>query len=104
VVSLAIAEPTNSGHARVGTEHLLLGLLADADSDTAALRAAGALAGRTVAEVVTEVVNAGRRGVAVHATPSERWARQPVRATLPRSRGQRQRGSACSTSRASPAR
>ena len=44
VVSLAIAEANQLGHhARVGTEHLLLGLLADADSDTAAaLRAAGA--------------------------------------------------------------
>ena len=60
VVSLAIAEAQQLGHARVGTEHLLLGLLADADSDTAeALRAAGAtLAGArfTVVEVVTEVV------------------------------------------------
>jgi ATP-dependent Clp protease ATP-binding subunit ClpA len=60
VVSLAIAECRQLGHARVGTEHLLLGLLADADSDAAvALRAAGAtLAGArfTVSEVVTEVV------------------------------------------------
>jgi ATP-dependent Clp protease ATP-binding subunit ClpC len=59
-VSLAVAEASQLGHARVGTEHLLLGLLADADSETAAaLRAAGAtLAGAryTVAEVVTEVV------------------------------------------------
>jgi ATP-dependent Clp protease ATP-binding subunit ClpA len=61
VVSLAIAETHQLGHARVGTEHLLLGLLADADSDAAvALRAAGAtLAGArfTVSEVVTEVVD-----------------------------------------------
>jgi DNA-binding PadR family transcriptional regulator len=60
VVSLATAEAHQLGHARVGTEHLLLGLLADADSDAAvALRAAGAtLAGArfTVTEVVTEVV------------------------------------------------
>jgi ATP-dependent Clp protease ATP-binding subunit ClpC len=60
VVSLATAEAHQLGHARVGTEHLLLGLLADADSDAAvALRAAGAtLAGArfTVSEVVTEVV------------------------------------------------
>jgi ATP-dependent Clp protease ATP-binding subunit ClpA len=60
VVSLAIAEARQLGHGRVGTEHLLLGLLADADSDAAvALRAAGAtLAGArfTVSEVVTEVV------------------------------------------------
>ena len=61
VVSLATAECRQLGHARVGTEHLLLGLLADADSDAAvALRAAGAtLAGArfTVSEVVTEVVD-----------------------------------------------
>jgi ATP-dependent Clp protease ATP-binding subunit ClpC len=60
VVSLAIAEARQLGHGRVGTEHLLLGLLADADSDAAvALRASGAtLAGArfTVSEVVTEVV------------------------------------------------
>ncbi|HZB42434.1 MAG TPA: Clp protease N-terminal domain-containing protein [Ilumatobacter sp.] len=60
VVSLAIAEAHQLGHARVGTEHLLLGLLADVDSDTAqALHAAGAtLAGArfTVSEVVNEVV------------------------------------------------
>jgi ATP-dependent Clp protease ATP-binding subunit ClpA len=60
VVSLATAEARQLGHPRVGTEHLLLGLLADADSDTAAaLRAAGAtLAGAryTVSEVVTDVV------------------------------------------------
>jgi ATP-dependent Clp protease ATP-binding subunit ClpC len=60
VVSLATAECRQLGHGRVGTEHLLLGLLADADSDAAvALRAAGAtLAGArfTVSEVVTEVV------------------------------------------------
>ena len=59
VVSLAVAEARQLGHARVGTEHLLLGLLADGDSDTAAaLRAAGATLGGaryTVAEVVTEV-------------------------------------------------
>jgi ATP-dependent Clp protease ATP-binding subunit ClpA len=60
VVALAVAEARQLGHARVGTEHVLLGLLADGDSDTArALRAAGAtLAGAryTVTEVVTDVV------------------------------------------------
>lgn len=64
VVSLAIAEAGQLGHPRVGTEHLLLGLLADADSDAAAaLRAAGAtLAGAryTVSEVVTEVAESSR--------------------------------------------
>jgi ATP-dependent Clp protease ATP-binding subunit ClpA len=62
VVSLATAEARQLGHSRVGTEHLLLGLLADSESDTAAaLRAAGAtLAGArfTVSEVVTETVDA----------------------------------------------
>ncbi len=57
-VSLATVEARQLGHARVGTEHLLLGLLADTDSDAAAsLRAAGAtLAGArfTVAEVINE--------------------------------------------------
>jgi ATP-dependent Clp protease ATP-binding subunit ClpA len=60
VVSLATAEARQLSHSRVGTEHLLLGLLADADSDAAtALRAAGAtLAGAryTVSEVITETV------------------------------------------------
>jgi ATP-dependent Clp protease ATP-binding subunit ClpA len=60
-VSLAVAEARQLGHARVGTEHLLLGLLADGDSDAAvALRAAGlTLAGArfTVSEVVTEAVD-----------------------------------------------
>ena len=59
VVSLATAEARQLGHPRVGTEHLLLGLLADDESDTAAaLRAAGTtLAGAryTVSEVVTDV-------------------------------------------------
>jgi len=62
VVSLATAEARQLGHSRVGTEHLLLGLLADSESDTAAsLRTAGAtLAGArfTVSEVVTETVDA----------------------------------------------
>lgn len=58
VVSLATVEARQLGHGRIGTEHLLLGLLADADSDAAAsLRAAGAtLAGArfTVSEVIGE--------------------------------------------------
>ena len=58
VVSLATVEARQLGHSRVGTEHLLLGLLADTDSNAAAsLRAAGAtLAGArfTVSEVITE--------------------------------------------------
>jgi len=57
VVSLATAEARQLGHARVGTEHLLLGLLADADSATAAaLRGAGATlaaARFTVSEALT---------------------------------------------------
>lgn len=62
VVSLATAEARQLGHSRVGTEHLLLGLLADTEGVAAAsLRAAGAtLAGArfTVASVVTETVDA----------------------------------------------
>jgi ATP-dependent Clp protease ATP-binding subunit ClpA len=58
---LAVAEARQLGHPRIGTEHLLLGLLADADSETAAgLRAVGAtLAGAryTVTELATEVVD-----------------------------------------------
>jgi ATP-dependent Clp protease ATP-binding subunit ClpA len=43
VVSLATAEAHQLDHARIGTEHLLLGLLADEDGEPAALlRAAGA--------------------------------------------------------------
>ena len=61
-VSLAIAEARQLGHSRVGTEHLLLGLLADTESDAAGhLRAAGAtLAGArfTVSSVLTETVDA----------------------------------------------
>ncbi len=61
VVSLATAEARQLGHSRVGTEHLLLGLLADTDSDAAvALRAAGTtLSGArfTVSSVVTETVD-----------------------------------------------
>src|SRR5690349_8371513 len=61
-VSLAIAEARQLGHSRVGTEHLLLGLLACADSDAAAhLRSAGAslaAARFTVSSVVTETVDA----------------------------------------------
>jgi ATP-dependent Clp protease ATP-binding subunit ClpA len=59
VVSQAIAEARQLGHSRVGTEHLLLGLLAEEDSEPAvALRAAGATlaaARYTVAEIVTDV-------------------------------------------------
>ena len=62
VVSLATAEARQLGHSRVGTEHLLLGLLADADSETASsLREAGAtLVGArfTVSEAVIETVAA----------------------------------------------
>ena len=57
VVSLATAEARQLGHARIGTEHLLLGLLADTESDTAAaLRGAGATlaaARFTVSEALT---------------------------------------------------
>ena len=62
VVSLATAEARQLGHSRVGTEHLLLGLLADSDGSTAAtLRSAGAtLAGArfTVSSVLTESTEA----------------------------------------------
>jgi ATP-dependent Clp protease ATP-binding subunit ClpA len=55
VVSLATSEAGLLGHARVGTEHLLLGLLSDDDGPGDVLRAAGAslaAARHKVAEVV----------------------------------------------------
>jgi ATP-dependent Clp protease ATP-binding subunit ClpA len=57
VVSVAIDEARRLGNARVGTEHLLLGLLADDGEAATALHAAGATltaARHTVAEIVTE--------------------------------------------------
>ncbi len=66
VVSGAIDEAHRFGHARVGTEHLLLGLLADDDGEAAvALRAAGttlAAARHTVSEIVTETVGSSTAG------------------------------------------
>ena len=76
VVSLATVEARQLGHARVGTEHLLLGLLADPDSDAAAsLRAAGAtLAGArfTVAEVITESLDAADGDVLPYTARAQR--------------------------------
>jgi ATP-dependent Clp protease ATP-binding subunit ClpC len=66
VVTVAIDEARRFGHAHVGTEHLLLGLLADEDGEAAsALRAAGATlaaARHTVSEVVTETAGPSSDG------------------------------------------
>jgi ATP-dependent Clp protease ATP-binding subunit ClpA len=75
-VALAAAEARQLGHSRVGTEHLLLGLLADTDSDAAAsLRASGAtLAGArfTVSNVVTETVDAPGEGELPYTSRAQR--------------------------------
>jgi ATP-dependent Clp protease ATP-binding subunit ClpC len=65
VVSLAIAESRQLGHGRVGTEHLLLGLLADDGTAAQALRAGGATlasARYTVAEVGIADVDSANAG------------------------------------------
>jgi len=63
---VAIEEAHRLHHARVGTEHLLLGLLADEDGEAVmALRAAGATlaaARHTVSEVVTETAGSSTGG------------------------------------------